>query len=280
VSEITLDADSSRVITSSPQYELHYLRYFYSRPNFPAVHYSQYSSIICWSPLSFHPKILRNVQFPPFIPATDSYPYILSKATHAELSYGEACDPNSSNPDTSCNLSHGLTCRNDTKICDCANPDDMVYSEESGRCQVLANGSCEYMGTQFSCVPLANCNSNKICECYSGLTQSPGRFCLPNHEYPCDDTNENTRCAPSDSLTCLNKMCVCKNPLLQYWDEESSKCIHKAGAFCTLGEDNCDTDRSSCEVEEASPTGYACKCDRQKGFSPDFDGICYRCKIN
>lgn len=172
--------------------------------------------------------------------------------------HGEGCDDK-----RKCNPDSELICVKN--VCECPFKQDQFFDSQLQKCVSYAGGNC----TRY-CVPNSVCDfyGSGTCQCRLDYRVNGERMCEPippGYLSPC--LGEKELCNTDAGLSCIDKICNCKNPLHQVYDFQLDKCIGLAGDYCDPDEvslGKCVKD-AACVKKKSSPDQHVCQCNT--GFS-------------
>lgn len=166
-------------------------------------------------------------------------------SSQALKSYGESCDAD-------CDERQLLTCSQNSSICECMQPTSMFYDKNQGKCVGRAGFPCTRYGSEFHCLPHAECNrASKSCNCEKGYFETENGSCSIMAKYG-DSCSSKRPCDRSSGMACMEKTvsssgssttgvsgrtkrtCQCTYPSDQYYDSGKNSCISYAGGNCSF----------------------------------------------
>lgn len=202
----------------------------------------------------------------------------ISAADVKSAKFGETC-----NKSTRCNNDGFLQCV--SNVCQCLNPENMVYDEQKGICMALPGDTCKLepietpkKGEKFpeivECDKNSHCGENGTCICNPEYVLSSNRSCIPNRQFgdTCSlDDDGNHDCRPDKYLRCIDGHCACEE-VHAYYDESRDECVAREGASC-VAYANC-VPNAACPFRNSGSYYSSTLCICQTGFSRSPEGLC------
>jgi len=199
------------------------------------------------------------------------------------LPHGAKCDPIQIPDD--CDSTKGLQCSPSTEKCECENPENSFYDENTRSCYLESGAVCD-LASPVNCHPNSECiyqtprtvwdersnENNRHCLCNEGLVENLEKKCFLPYFSPCKSDHD--LCDPNSFLACSKTgHCDCQDPDNQWFDPTTKKCVNLVGTQCNSPQSGPEcVPNADCVI--SNDGSGVCECERGRNLAPNEQGFC------